>query len=41
VRMRLAAPDTHTTAREIVEKMLPPDQVAEFNSRERARSLRA
>ena len=41
VRMRLAARDTHTTAREIVEKMLPPDQVAEFNARERARSSRA
>jgi transcriptional regulator with XRE-family HTH domain len=41
MRMRLAAPDTHTTAREMVEKMLPPDQVAEFNSRERTRSSRA
>ncbi len=40
VRMRLAAPDTHEPARVLAESLLPPDQIADHNERERARLAR-
>lgn len=37
VRMRLAAPDTHEPSRLIAENLLPADQIATHNDRERSR----
>lgn len=37
VRMRLAPPDSHETAREVAEMLMSPEQVAVFNDRERDR----
>ena len=40
VRMRLAAPDTHEPALRLAEALLPADQVATHNERERQRVAR-